>query len=580
MKNFETLYIGDYFVNNNCLYEICVSSKGTQEKKLCNFAPWLVREITVDDGAKNKTHITLSGIHEDGRTLPEIEIPSEELASFNWLCNSWGIDCILEPGKNTKDHLRHAIQTTAHQAERTTVYTVTGWREINGQWFYLMPGDDQRTVSLPGKMRCYGMERHCDNTDVSAALSLLDSPLAPAEILYPMMAFAFLSPLNHFLKLADHEPKFVLFLVGKTGSRKSTLAALFLSFFGRFTGAELPLSFRDTANSILENTFSLKDVLTCIDDFHPAGYNEKQKLTDTAQAIMRSYGDRTGRRRLRADSSPMDSHPPQGNAIITGEFPPDIGESGTARYFSLELGSNSVDLDLLTAFQRLAADGTFQRCMFGFTEWMRETWLGNPEHFSAVLKKNFERLRDEFRKSCPNCHGRVPETAAWLEIGMMMYLSFVCDRLGLERPEYDKRMEKLRAILFRLATQQADNITEDRPTHKFVRKLCALLESNTVCVLNKKSPPEFTPANCIGYEDDNFFYLYTEMAHKAVRKLCEEQGESFSLSSRPLLKALSEEGWLETADEENTKPVRIGKKTKRMMWLSKEKIRDAGMGMF
>ena len=580
MKNFETLYIGDYFVSNNCLYEIRTSSKGTQEKKLCNFAPWLVREITVDDGIKTTTHITLSGIHEDGRTLPEVEIPTEELASFNWLCNSWGIDCILEPGKNTKDHLRHAIQTTAHQAERTTVYTVTGWREINGEWLYLMPGDDQKTVSLPGKMGHYNMERYCDETDISSALSLLNSGMAPDEILYPMIAFTFLSPLNHFLKLAGHEPKFVLFLVGKTGSRKSTLAALFLSFFGRFTGAELPLSFQDTANSIIQNSFNLKDVLTCIDDFHPSGRNDEQKLTDTAQKIMRAYGDRTGRSRLRPDSSSLDSRPPQGNAIITAEFPPDIGESGTARYFSLELGSNDVDLDLLSAFQRLAADGTFQRCMFGFTEWMREIWLGDPNHFSSILKKNFEHLRDKFRKSCPNCHGRVPEAAAWLEIGMMMFLSFLSDRLGTERTAYNEHMEKFRAILLRLAARQADSITEDKPTHKFVQKLYALLESNTVCVLDKKSPPEFTPANCIGYEDDNFFYLYTEIAHKAVRKLCDEQGESFSLSSKLLLKALSEEGWIETSDGQNTKPVRIGKHTKRMMCLSKEKTRAAGIGMF
>ena len=483
-------------------------------------------------------------------------------------------------GKNIKDRLRHAIQTTAHQAERTKIYTVTGWREINGEWFYLMPGDDQRTVSLPGKMGGYGMERYCNEADISSALSLLNSGMAPAEIVYPMMAFAFLSPLNHFLKLAGHEPKFVLFLVGKTGSRKSTLAALFLSFFGRFTGAELPLSFRDTANSILQNAFTLKDVLTCIDDFHPAGRYEEQKLTDTAQKIMRAYGDRTGRGRLRPDASPLESRPPQGNAVITGEFPPDIGESGTARYFSLELGSNDVDLDLLSAFQRLAADGAFQRCMFGFTEWMRETWLRDPKHFTSVLKKNFEYLRDAFRKSCPNCHGRVPEAAAWLEIGMMMFLSFLSDRLGTERTAYNEHMEKFRAILLRLAARQADSITEDKPTHKFVQKLYALLESNTVCVLDKKSPPEFTPANCIGYEDADFFYLYTEIAHKSVRKLCEEQGESFSLSSKLLLKALSEEGWIETSDGQNTKPVRIGKHTKRMMWLSKEKTRAVGMGMF
>ena len=162
----------------------------------------------------------------------------------------------------------------------------------------------------------------------------------------------------------------------------------------------------------------------------------------------------------------------------------------------------------------------------------------------------------------------------------MMFLSFLSDRLGAERMAYNEHMKKFRAILLRLASRQADSITEDKPTHKFVQKLYALLESNTVCVLDKKFPPEFTPANCIGYEDADSFYLYTEVSHKSVRKLCEEQGESFSLSSRQLLKTLSEEGWIETSDGQNTKPVRIGKHTKRTMWLSKEKTRAAGMGMF
>jgi len=73
---------------------------------------------------------------------------------------------------------------------------------------------------------------------------------------------------------------------------------LFLSFFGRFNSSDLPLSFRDTANSIMYNAFSLKDVLTCIDDFHPSGRKEAAKLTETAQLIMRGYGDRIGRGKL------------------------------------------------------------------------------------------------------------------------------------------------------------------------------------------------------------------------------------------------------------------------------------------
>lgn len=194
----------------------------------------------------------------------------------------------------------------------------------------------------------------------------------------------------HFLRLAGCEPKFVLFLVGKTGSRKSMLAALFLSFFGMFNGANLPLSFRDTANSVLRHTFILKDVLTCVDDFHPTGQKETTSMNAMAQAIMRAYGDRTGRGRLRADASPMESLPPQGNTIIAAEFPPDIGESGTARYFALELMEGDVDLEVLTAFQKQAEDGTLQRCMYGYLEWLKETYLWNVDGFLSDLKTQFE----------------------------------------------------------------------------------------------------------------------------------------------------------------------------------------------
>ena len=341
----ENIYAENFVAKNNCLYDVRTNRQGSNERKLCNFVPWLVREVTMDDGVETTTRIALAGVHESGRTLPVVEIRTEDLSSFNWLNKHWGIDCIIEPGTLVKDVIRYAIQTTAHNAERSMVYTVTGWRELEDGWKFLMPGDEAVTVSLSGKMQGYNMERHWEKVDIATSLALLDSKVAPPEILFPMLAFAFLSPLNHFLKLTGHEPKFVLFLVGKTGSRKSTLAALFLSFFGRFTGTELPLSFRDTSNSILNHAFSLKDVLTCIDDFHPAGRQEENKLTASAQSVMRAYGDRTGRGRLRADSSPMETRPPRGNAIITGEFPPDIGESGTARYFSLELHDGDVDLD-------------------------------------------------------------------------------------------------------------------------------------------------------------------------------------------------------------------------------------------
>lgn len=565
-------YSAKFTVRDNCLFERKDSKNGPYERKLCNFTPWLVSEIIVDDGVEQQTRIRLCGRHENGRMLPEIEIPAEELGSFNWLLKHWGIDCILEPGLSVRETLRYAIQTTADAADRRTVYSVTGWRKADGQWQFFMPGDENQTVCLPGRMRGYGMERRCDDQDVATALNLLRSGLAPAEVLYTMTAFAFLSPLNHFLKLAGHEPKFVLFLVGVTGSRKSTLAALFLSFFGRFTGTELPLSFRDTANSILFHTFSLKDVLTCIDDFHPSGRTEEARLTATAQTIMRAYGDRTGRGRLRADSSPMESRPPQGNAIITAEFPPDIGESGTARYFSLELKEGDVDLHALSVFQEQAALGALQRCIYGYTEWIRTYLLRDTEqeaNFISALRKSFESYRSAFQQSGILCHGRVPETVAWLQIGMELFLSFLKANGMLSDEEKTAMKNLFRALLYRLAARQAESIRQDKPTHKFIRKLFALVESGQACLLPRDPYYDSIPLNCVGYEDDVFLYLLADPAHRAVRKLCEDQGEGFTISQKALLKQLAEEGLIETAQRQNTKSLRFGGRSKRVVCLRK-----------
>ena len=225
----------------------------------------------------------------------------------------------------------------------------------------------------------------------------------------------------------------------------------------------------------------------------------------------------------------MDSRPPQGNAILTAEFPPDIGESGTARYFALELGEKDEDLQTLTAFQNEADKGTLRNCMYGYLEWIKKTFLCSDDmqkSFVALLKSRFLSGREVFQKSGILCHGRVPETVSLLQLGMDLFLLFLKENNVMDDESCAEIQSRFKEILYRLARKQADSIQEDKPTHKFIRKLYALLESGQVCVLNKNQFHDFVPNNCVGYEDESFFYLHSEIAHKAVKKLCEEQGES------------------------------------------------------
>ena len=254
-----------YKVVDGCLYKEVTNKSGITSKKLCNFLPYIVSEVSVDDGAEVKTVLRLGGVHSSGRVLPEIDVTGAELGSFNWLIERWGADCVLELERSVKEYVRHAIQQTAENAERIQICNVTGWKLIDNHWEYLLPNDGKRDVSLRGKLSRYEKADDWKISDLANVFLMINTmPFAPAEITLPLLAYTFLTPLNEFLHQANCEPKFVLCLLGRTGTRKSTLAALFLSFFGRFNSSDLPLSFRDTANSIMYNSFSLKDVLTCI----------------------------------------------------------------------------------------------------------------------------------------------------------------------------------------------------------------------------------------------------------------------------------------------------------------------------
>ena len=572
-------YPPPYKIVDGCLF----LEQQAYDRKLCNFLPYIIRELTLDDGAEISKRLLLGGLRSNGEPLDEVEVAGSELASFSWVSDKWGSDCILEIGALVKDHIRYAIQQTAVKAEKQTVYAVTGWKKISGQWVFLLPGSDTQTVRLPDKLSRYEKGEKIDRTSFFVVKDLLEHPPASRPLIFLLLAYTFLTPLNHFLHMADCEPKFVFTLLGRTGARKSTMAALFLSFFGRFTASELPLSFRDTPNSITHYAFALKDVLTCVDDFHPSSRQEEQKLTTTAQAIIRAYGDRVGRGRLKADSTPMASRPPQGNAIITAENAPDIGESGMARTFIYEMKADEVDLKMLSFFQNEAAKGVFRSFMLTYTEWIKAKYLrddGTENRFLDCLKKLFERYRQEFSAAGIPCHGRLPEIVSWFRIGMIMFLSFLKDQDLLTADQVNALEDEFISMLYELTQKQAESIDRDRPAHIFIRKLYALIESGQVVVLKKSEAPLCEPKDYIGFEDDNYFYLNTEAAHRAVKKLCDDQGEAFSVNTHGLLKALAEEGLIDTQGGENTKSVRFGNKIKRVFCLRKEaaqKVVDATM---
>ena len=391
----------------------------------------------------------------------------------------------------------------------------------------------------------------------------------------PLVAFAFLAPLNSFLKKAQYEPKTVLMLCGKTGSKKSTLAALVCSFFGRFSTTELPLSFRDTANSIIRQSFALKDVLTVIDDYHPSTGKDAAQMNASAQMIFRAYGNRVGRGRLNANSEPMTDRYPQGNAIITAEFLPDVGESGTARFITLELGRTDVNNEELSYYQQLAADGILSACMYQYTEWIKEKYLTGEkteDEFAATLSSFCRNLRslltEKAKEKKINLRDRLLDDLVCLHLGYEFFSDFLLDKQCILPEGKTGMLEEFDSVILSVAAEQQSRTEQEQPTHKFLRKLKSLIDSGAVGIAKKEISedyPTLDPPRLIGYEDDNYYYLDKTLSHRAVKKLCDDQGEGFAVSENGLANEGDNEG-------NTTKIVKIGRKSRRLLVIPKDRL--------
>ena len=70
----------------------------------------------------------------------------------------------------------------------------------------------------------YCGEQNYSRLDLETVYSMMKTPPAPKEVILVLLAFTFLTPLIEFLRQAQCMPKFVLNIIGSTGTRKSVVS--------------------------------------------------------------------------------------------------------------------------------------------------------------------------------------------------------------------------------------------------------------------------------------------------------------------------------------------------------------------
>jgi len=562
--------VGGYTVLNGCLYG---TNADGSVKQLTTFAALPRRMVTRDDGENVTTVYEIEGWNRDGRPLGTATVKASEFGGMGWVTEHWGFEANMLPGNTIKDRVRYAmIEAGRTSATRETVYTHTGWRELNGKLCYLHGkgaiGCESASVTLEGKLDAYDMSLDCGMDAAEACTgSLTMFGVMDVHIAYPIMAMAYLAPLVSFMDKRGCAPRFGLWLLGATQSGKTTAALMCLSHFGNFNSQDkIPASFTDTANSVQRSAFLLKDMPILVDDYFPvSNAQEKRKMEAMAQSLSRSVGNGASRGRLNADMVQRTGYKPRGVTLFTGEDTPDIKESGLARFFLVNVHRGDVTMDeALTMLQEQAAEGMLVTAMRGYVEWLAER--------SAELPDKLYELFKSYRTACRTNMGaagaRACEALACLMTATTLMLEYWQSTGAIDAEQSREMLREAMKVNCETARAQAREIRQQKPTAQFMEIVSELLNSGVNKCIDVSD--NSNSINVLGYQDQTYYYFLPEITYKAVSKFCADQGTAFPITLAMLRKSFVDEKIL--TDEYTNRQKKIRGRVARYLWIPRDLI--------
>lgn len=515
-------------------------------------------EIIKTDGCDSESKLILEGILEGGVKLPEVEISMEEFIKMDWITQRLGIRPTISPGRNMKDYLKDCVQQISKDIDINTIYSHTGWTVQDNKYIYLHSkggiGSDNINTDIPLELSGYSFPKEVRDKKEAIDLSLETLNLAKHDITIPLLSMTYLAPLVGLIAEGNRTPNFVLWVYGLTGSRKTSASLAFLNHFGNFSSNIPPASFKDTANAIELKAHTLKDSLLLIDDYHPnIDGSDARKLASTAERILRMYGDRVGRSRMRADTTLNKTYKPRGMAIVTGEDLPK-GASSTARYIGVEIKREDINLDILSKLQK--EHKKLAEAMAIYIDWISK----NVELVQSFIDEKFDELKIKYKEE--TTHGRINDAVIWLSISFELLLTFLYEYMFICDDEIEELRLSNEQVIKNILKNQEALYRNQEVELMFIDALEEMINLGKLCLLPVKKQKDNNQiisnyaGKFIGYYDKEFLYLYDSTMYAEVETFLKGKGQSISVSVNTLLKMLRDKNYIKT-EEGQLKPKKL-----------------------
>ncbi len=485
--------LGPYHILDGAFHKVKKTEDGEDYIPLCNFTAKVIKEINYDDGAESKDVYRIEGKLNNGKALPPIEVLKEKYKAMNWV-SQWRFGPLVYAGQTKADDVRTVTHMYSDNVGYSTVYAHTGWREIDGSFYYLYEGgaigidepSEAIEVDLGNVAGSSGNSRFKDyNLSIKGSgeplegITLKEATKASLdllrlgsnkEVLYTLLAGIYRAPLGESLTI-----DLGIFVVGLTGTFKSQVTALAQAHFGaKWNGQPFPDNWTSTANSLEKQAFLAKDALFTIDDYNPTGtQNQINAYAAKAEKVFRGQANQSGTGRMRSDTSLRATYYPRELTLSSGEDIPK-GHSLRARIVFVELEKGDINEQKLTEAQDRAYEGIYTQAMLEYLKWLAP----QISDLKTKLPTRLRKLREKaFSESINDAHKRLLEQLANLHIGFEMFLQFALEHEVIAQTEHEALLKDCWQTLIELGKKQAELQAGADPVNRFIELLIAALSN-------------------------------------------------------------------------------------------------------
>lgn len=581
-KTLKAASNGLYIVKDQRFQRLVHVKDEINEYPLCNFVARVIQDIVKDSGTTSERFLRIHG-RLNGSHLPLVTVADNQFDNMNWIRREWGVKAQIERNiDKVERHINQAIIKSSGRVPEKVIYTHTGWREIDGQMVYLTNGGAigrlDIEVELPTNLARYNLPQPDGDPREAIQKSMDLVNVAESKVTLPLLILPYLAVLNVF-----EDINFTPWLIGRSGSLKSVMTALALSHFGNFTEKTLPANWFGTRTELEKLAFHAKDILFNIDDFAPpAGNAQKKELNNTAEYILRAYGNRQARVRSRADLTSQVTFIPRGLLLSSGEEMPAAGVSRSARTLPIPIAKEDFqhagDNDYFMLTQAQKDRHFYPLAMAHYIRWIQKNWKDVGSRFREYLA--------QYRSQAPkntDTHLRLIDAVSMMQSGYRIMLEWAVDMKAIPASSIVDMLPEGWGILTSLLDYQSTRITAERPGERFIEVLRALLSSGRILFRHRGPegwiPKESGPGQIIAGWDDletDVLFINPNEAYAAVYRRCEDMKEYFGSSRDATWQDLHALGYLKEIGEEGsrtfTKKKRFDGLQQRVLYLDRKVI--------